>query len=841
MSNSITRRFRLLGTAVLVAALSAAVFMSGGVSAQGNQRTAPVVVSNMDESTHRVFYLAYTVGNRPSSYSHYPSTVLEADRQAAVGFTTGSHEHGYQLTKIKIRATSGASQAAPSVPKAAIYSDLQGRPYRLVGTLTGPGSTIVSTSPNDSEIVFTAGGDGIHTDANTSYHVVVTNDVPSTAVAYFLWNATRSDDDSDFASPIVPRSGWTVADVGQNRHGDSGTWANDSGGATFKLQISAKDAPPSGVFIDGNSRQEGSQSQSQLTEGTPSSYTVKLTNAPDDNATVTITASSSSDELRLSNSTLTFNSTNYATPQLVTMEALDDNDGVNDVVTVSHSVAGFGEVTTAKPLTVTIVDDDTVGRFTMDLIDQWGNYGSLRMNEGGEAFLRVIPEIVTPNTVTVSAVLSPDSPNIYLTQSSFEVAPNTDTPGAFSIRSNADADSQPETVTLTLSATEANGGTLYNLPNFASFEVFVNDLDALEFSDIDTDVITYVREGMSKVFGVRPAGAPVASVVVTIVPDIDLEMTVDTDLQTDGNQNTLTFTSANWETYQNVTIASPNDDDGFSTIGVVSFSMSGAPYDGDVVTLNFIGEDTKKEWIHIDLEDVSDGVYAASVTEGEPFAFGMKLNSSPYPSSEDVTVVFEVVPPSELTVKSGDETSGSGTTTLTFTSDNWNTAQTVTMFAPNDLGFDGATATVTFTSSGADYTFLPFTIGVTIEDDDEPGLVLSSETIPMVETLDGATGGYALSLLSGPASDVTVTVTQPANRYVEIDTDPDTDGIQTTITFTPMDWHTPHRVAVTLYADHDALDATASILNTASGGGYDGQTATVTVSIDDQFECPPPR
>ena len=48
-------------------------------------------------------------------------------------------------------------------------------------------------------------------------------------------------------------------------------------------------------------------------------------------------------------------------------------------------------------------------------------------------------------------------------------------------------------------------------------------------------------------------------------------------------------------------------------------------------------------------------------------------------------------------------------------------------------------------------------------------------------------------------------------------------------------------VELTVLPDHDGDDATAVITHTATGGGYDETTGTVTVNIDDQFECPPLR
>ena len=79
------------------------------------------------------------------------------------------------------------------------------------------------------------------------------------------------------------------------------------------------------------------------------------------------------------------------------------------------------------------------------------------------------------------------------------------------------------------------------------------------------------------------------------------------------------------------------------------------------------------------------------------------------------------------------------------------------------------------------------------------------------------------------------------NNYVEVDADTNTEGVQNTIVFTPEDFNHGRTVQLTVFPDHDGDNATATITHFATGGGYDDTTGAVTVTITDEFECPPLR
>ena len=103
------------------------------------------------------------------------------------------------------------------------------------------------------------------------------------------------------------------------------------------------------------------------------------------------------------------------------------------------------------------------------------------------------------------------------------------------------------------------------------------------------------------------------------------------------------------------------------------------------------------------------------------------------------------------------------------------------------------------------------------------GLVLSANTIPVDE---GATATYTAALSDQPSATVTVAIESGDTAIATVDL--------SALTFTTSDWDTPQTVTVTGIADEpDRTDESVRITHTATGGGYDGVTAVVTVEVND--------
>ena len=86
------------------------------------------------------------------------------------------------------------------------------------------------------------------------------------------------------------------------------------------------------------------------------SYTVKLATQPSEQVTVTVTGQSGTD-LTLDKTTLTFTTTTWGTAQTVIVKAVQDTDGADDAVTLTHTAGGGNYAGVTADLAVTIKDD----------------------------------------------------------------------------------------------------------------------------------------------------------------------------------------------------------------------------------------------------------------------------------------------------------------------------------------------------------------------------------------------------------------------------------------------------------------------------------------------------
>jgi hypothetical protein len=145
---------------------------------------------------------------------------------------------------------------------------------------------------------------------------------------------------------------------------------------------------------------------------------------------------------------------------------------------------------------------------------------------------------------------------------------------------------------------------------------------------------------------------------------------------------------------------------------------------------------------------------------------------------------------------------------LTFTPQNWDTPQTVTVSAVDDSVIEGAhTAVITHSVVSADtgYNGLAVAdVSVSIEDNDTAGVVFSETSVNVTE--GGATATYTVYLTGTPTSDVTLTI---GGTGTQVTVNPNT------LTFTPANHHQPQIITVTAVNDSVAEGShTATLTHT---------------------------
>ena len=528
-----------------------------------------------------------------------------------------------------------------------------------------------------------------------------------------------------------------------------------------------------------------------ITEGDFQSYTVVLDTEPAADITVVVAVPEDAD-IAVDETELTFTADNWNTPQTVTVTATHDDDAVADEpVTIIHAVSGGDyEGVTAADVEVAIVEDDTPGATVSET--------ALTITEGGSQSYTVVLDTEPAADVTVVAAV-PEDADIAVDETTLTfTADNWNTPQTVTVTATQDDDAitdEPVLLTHTVSGGDYEGVTA------AGVVVTITEDDTAGVT-ISTDALE-VTEGETGQYTIVLDTEPTADVTVTIqIPD-NADMAVD--------QTALTFTADNWNTPQTVAVTATHDDDAIADEPVtIMHTASGGDYEGVTAA------DVEVAITEDDTPGATVSETALTITEGGSQSYTVVLDTEP---AADVTVVVTVPKDAEVAV---DET------TLTFTADNWNTPQTVTVTAmQDDDAITDEPVTLTHTVTGGDYEGVTAAgVVVTITEDDTAGVTISTDAL---EVTEGGSQSYTVVLNTEPAADVTVVVAVPEDAEVAVD--------ETTLTFTADNWNTPQTVTVTATHDDDAItDEPVLLTHAVSGGDYEGVTAAeveVTITEDD--------
>ena len=197
------------------------------------------------------------------------------------------------------------------------------------------------------------------------------------------------------------------------------------------------------------------------------------------------------------------------------------------------------------------------------------------------------------------------------------------------------------------------------------------------------------------------------------------------------------------------------------------------------------------------------------------------------------TVVLDAQPASDVVInvtKSGSSEVTATPATLTFTTSNWDTAQTVTVAAGHDTDAANDTASISHavnaSQSANEYDDATIAaVSVTVTDDDAAVTVSES----MLTVAEGANNTYTVVLDAQPSANVVINVTRSGSS--------DVTATAATLTFTPSNWDTAQTVTVAAAHDADAVNDTASIAHAVasqSADEYDNATiAAVAVTVTD--------
>ena len=568
-------------------------------------------------------------------------------------------------------------------------------------------------------------------------------------------------------------------------------------------------APPLSVTVVDDSRGVTtlvnglSASELSVNEGNTATYEVKLKTRPSGN--VMLLLNNVPDILSLVTlscdlpsfcNVLRFTPENWDIPQTVTVTGREDDDDEDGTVTVSYTAFGANYNGVSAELTVKVMDDDVpyvrVSEGPLTVIEGDTNNYTVVLDTKPRGNVTITPSSGDTGAATVSAALT-------FSTSDWNTSQTVVVSGV------EDDDGKNENFELTHTASGAN----YSGVPVNNLTVTVTDDDTRRVT-ITPSLLKMTEEGTGNTgtYTVRLETEPVDG-DVTITPSSDNPggATVSAAV--------LTFNKSNWDEPQTLTVTGVEDDDTEDETVTVTHTVEGADYND--VTANDVEVQVKDN----DTPDVTISASLLTVTEED---------TGPY------TVVLDTEPTGNVTITPNSDDTGAATVSaaLTFTTSNWNTAQTVTVTGVEDDDGNNENVTVTHTVAGADYNDVAaddLTLTVKVTDNDTPRVVISTSELMISEA---GSGVYDVKLNTSPVGNVII---MPDNAQNKVTLSP------TTLIFNSSSWNTAQTVTVT-GKDNDNPEPNGKIVTFVNHtvAGYTSMGAdrvTVTVKDDDTVPAKP--
>ena len=511
-----------------------------------------------------------------------------------------------------------------------------------------------------------------------------------------------------------------------------------------------------------------------IAEGDESAYTVVLDTRPANHVTITPT-SGDKDVATVSPATLTFAPDNWNQPQTITLAATHDDDAYDESATITHAIAGYDDVTTADEVVVAIPDDDTAGVTVAP--------AALTINEGDQDTYTVVLDTQPANHVIVTPTSGDEDVATVRPETLTFTPDNWNQPQTITLAAKHDDDAYDESVTISHAITGYD-------------DVTTADEVIVAIADDDTADVTVAPT----VLTIPEGGQDTYTVVLDTQPTNHVTVT-----PTSGDEDvaavrpeTLTFTPDNWNTPQTITVTAKHDADAHDASTTITHAVSG--YD----------HITTADEVVVACPGVTIAPTALTIPEGD---------------QDTYTVVLDTQPANHVTVipTSGDENLATvRPETLTFTPDNWNTPQTITVAAEHDADAYDASTTITHDVSGYHHITTADEVVVACPDDDTPGV----RVVPTALTInEGDENTYTVVLNTRPAANVTITPTSGDEDLATLS--------PATLTFAPDNWSQPQTITLVAKHDDDAYDASTTITHTVSGYDHVTTAAAVQAAVND--------
>jgi uncharacterized Zn-binding protein involved in type VI secretion len=529
--------------------------------------------------------------------------------------------------------------------------------------------------------------------------------------------------------------------------------------------------------------------------GTTDTFTVVLDAAPTDSVTIPVNSNDTSEGI-IDVVELIFTTGNWDTPQTVTLTGIDDDLPDGDV---SYSII-LGSITSNDAaydgldpgdVSATTTNDDTA---TATVSAMSGN----TTEDGGTATFTVVLDAAPLENVTIP-VSSSDTGEGTVSPASLVFTPSTW--------------DEAQTVTVTGVSDNLLDGDI-------SFDIVLAAMESADgdFDGVNPDDVTVINEDtntaqlfLNKTTVATSENGSTDTVRITssVIPNGDIVISfASSDTDEVATPNDVTLNSSNWSSGAILTLTGVDDAliDGDQTATITDTGISaslGGTSDADFEALNLSD-------ITVTNSD-DEPAYTVSAISGDTDEVGTTATFTVELAAEPTNDVV-------IAVASSDTTEGTvSPSSLTFTSGDWDTPQTVTVTGVDDDVEDGD-------------ILYSVNLGPAVSDDSRfDGTSPSSVSVTNID--DGDTAGVTVSAISGDTSEdgttatftVVLTAAPASGLSIPISSSDTSEGTVSTasLSFNSGNWDTPQTVTVT-GVDDAVVDGDIDysvIIGAVNGGG----------------------
>ena len=563
--------------------------------------------------------------------------------------------------------------------------------------------------------------------------------------------------------------------------------------------------------------------------GGTDSFTVVLNGQPASPVELSVT-SADTGEVIVDQPNLIFTPTNWNTPQTITVTGVNDDidDGnVSTNITIAYKSGDTNFSSVSSTVAVTTNDDSDAAGFTLSK-----STATVTEAQTSDTFTVVLNAQPTANVAFVVAAADATEVAVSPAALTFTTA-NWDTPQTVTVTGVVDniVDNNINsnvTVTIDTNASNTPDATYRSLSS-------PNNQKTVAVTNTNTDVAGFTlskttseisEAGGTDTFTIVLNAKPAGNVQIDVVSGDTGEVTV--------SSSAFTFTTANWDTPQTVTITGQQD------------TIVDGPIDVDLTVS--VNDDNSSD----EFDNVANQTVAVTITDDEVADFTLSKTTSTIGEAggtDTFTVVLDKQPTGNVVldvissdtgavvVTGGSGASGSNGRKFTFTTANWDTPQTVTITGQNDNIDADRTATITVSVDKAqtqDFydNVAAQTVAVTLTDDDAVGITVTQSGGSTTVSEAGTTDTFTVVLNSQPTSNVVIGLRSVNQSEVFIvgATGHSSNIIQKKLTFTPSNWNNAQTVTVQGATQTDPLegDKTINVIVSVVDAESDSTFSSVT-------------